>query len=1095
MSELTVILLGTTEIEIDKRPLRKFRATKVQALLIYLLVQAEQVHQRESLMALLWPDDSLKSAQGSLRQTLHRLRQNIPDLNSANGDGPAPLIITDRQTIQLNPDVVYSLDVTTFKTLFNSTQTHSHDSLLSCPECEAKLKQIVSLYRGDFLTDFYLPDSAPFEEWAMGKREALRRQILDVLETLGEIAFHRNDYLDAQQIARQHLEIDNLDERAYRLLMKSLAHHGQRHEALAVYENCAQLLADELGMQPASQTTTLYEIIKKDDLFKPVTATEGVRGYDLQEQIGAGSFGMVHKALQKGIGREVAVKIIHPHYANQAEFIRRFEQEAQVVAMLEHPYIVPLYDYWREPDGAYLVMRLMRGGNLSDAIKKNRWTLPSTLPLIQQIATALNAAHQHGIIHRDVKPANILLDDEKNGYLSDFGIAKDLHQNEQLTQEQALLGSPSYISPEQILNEPVTDKTDQYSLGLVLYELLTGQPPYQENSLLDLMQKQVADPLPRLADQSLEIPSTVDAVIQRATAKRPSDRFPDILTFAQALQDACEPQSIEIRSVKPITVSPPIGEVENPYKGLRPFQEADAEMFYGRESLVNTLITELETSRFLAVLGPSGSGKSSVVKAGLLPALRRGALPDSENWFIAQMIPGTHPLEELESALMHLAVNPPPSLIEPLQKDKRGLVRVLKRILPQYLDTENPSQLLLFIDQFEELFTMVANDGDRQQFLDILLTAIAEPYGRLRVVITLRADFYDRPLQQPILGNYLREHTQIVLPLTATELEASITTPAAKMGVTFQPGLVAAIIADVNEQPGALPLLQYALTELFEHREGTVLTHTAYQEMGGILGALGKRAETIYANLSLTGKETAQQLFLRLVTLGEGSEDTRRRVRRAELQAVEKGEYQENLMESVIDEYGRHRLLTFDHDPITRGPTVEVAHEALLREWPRLRQWLDTSRDDVRQQRLLSISAAEWDESERDAGFLLRGSKLSAIDAWTESTALALTNLERNYINASLTARVEREQAEETRRQRELETAQKLAETERQRANEQEEATAVQSRAATKLRRRAYYLVGLLILVLLAMGATGLFAIEKRSTSPSVSDTRKYCRG
>ena len=176
MADLSVTLFGTTEIEIDKRPLRKFRATKVQALLIYLLVQGKQIHQREALMALLWPDAPLKSAQGSLRQTIHRLRQDIPESASNNGQGRAPLILTDRQTVQINPDATYTLDVIIFKELLISVQTHPHESVTDCVECHARLKQAITLYQGDFLADFYIPESNPFEEgqWSNGKPYAAK---------------------------------------------------------------------------------------------------------------------------------------------------------------------------------------------------------------------------------------------------------------------------------------------------------------------------------------------------------------------------------------------------------------------------------------------------------------------------------------------------------------------------------------------------------------------------------------------------------------------------------------------------------------------------------------------------------------------------------------------------------------------------------------------------------------------------------------------------------------------------------------------------------------------------------------------------------
>jgi hypothetical protein len=276
------------------------------------------------------------------------------------------------------------------------------------------------------------------------------------------------------------------------------------------------------------------------------------------------------------------------------------------------------------------------------------------------------------------------------------------------------------------------------------------------------------------------------------------------------------------------------------------------------------------------VVGPSGSGKSSVVKAGLIPALRSGAIPGSQKWFVAEMVPGTRPLEELEMALWPIAVDPPPSLVEPMQRDVRGMLRTLRRVLPDEDVPDGNAQMLLFIDQFEELFTLVEDEERRAFFLDSLLAAMAAPRSPLHVVVTLRADFYDRPLQIQSLGQLLKENTEIVLPLAPEELTWAVREPARRVGVGLEEGLAEAVVADVADQPGGLPLLQYALTELFERRLANWMTLESYQEIGGVQGALGRRAEGLYADFDQAGQEATRHLFLRLVTLGEGVEDTRR---------------------------------------------------------------------------------------------------------------------------------------------------------------------------------------------------------------------------
>jgi hypothetical protein len=266
------------------------------------------------------------------------------------------------------------------------------------------------------------------------------------------------------------------------------------------------------------------------------------------------------------------------------------------------------------------------------------------------------------------------------------------------------------------------------------------------------------------------------------------------------------------------------------------------------------------------------------------------------------------------------------------------------------------------IDQFEEVFTLLEDEASRMHFLELLFMAVTEPRGRVRVIITLRADFYDRPLHYPQFGELVRNRLETIMPLSAEELENAIARPAERVGVVFELGLVSAIIADVNYQPGALPLLQYALTELFEQRQGRLLTRDAYQSIGGTVGALAKTAEAVYLQMSATEQALSRQLFLRLVNLGEGTEDTRRRTERSELQAITADS---DMIDDIIDTFASYRLLSLDTNPATRHPTVEVAHEALLREWEGLRVWLNESRDEIKIQRQLMAMAEEWQKSGR----------------------------------------------------------------------------------------------------------------------------------
>lgn len=791
-----------------------------------------------------------------------------------------------------------------------------------------------------------------------------------------------------------------------------------------------RLARSDLPQTPLPTPTPIPEEIGQEDL-----RGRSVLGYDLGERIGTGGFGVVYRAVQRSVEREVAVKIILPEYANQPPFIRRFEYEAQTVAQLEHPYIVPLYDYWREPDAAYLIMRFLRGGSLETRLRQGPISLQDAQKYLHQVCQGLHLAHRQGLVHRDIKPANILLDEDHNAYLSDFGIAKYLeirmHENEK--DAGAFAGSPVYASPEELRSEPVRPETDIYSLGILLYEMLAGEKPFPGPTPALYAQQHLREPLPSIAAKNPTLPPVADAILLKATAKDARERYPGVPAFLEALQAVwitVDGLAVAVdrsaATLSPLSVQE-FAELENPYKGLRAFSEADSENFFGRDNLVHDMLGRVGQSangrqnltRFLAVVGPSGSGKSSVVKAGLIPALRQGGVPGSADWFVVDVIPGARPMAELASALMRVAVQPPHDMTEQLRSDERGLLRVVNKILP----ADESTELLLVIDQFEEIFTLVEDEAVRAHFLDSLVTAILDEDSRLRIVVTMRADFLDRPLQYVDFAELIRQRTEFVPPLNADELEEAITQPLLRLGMALEPGLLARIIHDVGDEPGKLPLLQYALTELFEQRNGALLTREAYEVSGGVLGALGSRAADIYARLNPTAQAATRQLFIRLITLGQGREVTRRRVLRSELLGLSSNGNPSSAIQTAIAEFGRFRLLTFDHDPETREPTVEVAHEALLREWDLLGAWLEGSRADIRTQRQLTRAADEWQESGRDSSFLIPGgARLQQFIRWRNGTDLALTQVEEDYLQASILADAERKerQARQARTRRNL---------------------------------------------------------------------------
>lgn len=957
---------------------------KQRLVLALLVLDANRVVSADRLIDQLWRDDPPEAARGTLQAYISRLRKALGP-GRIEARAPGYVLHAERDEV----------DAERFERLV----AEGRGRLESDPQAARSILDVaLDLWHGPALDD-------------LGSEQAVRAQVARLEELrLAAIGLRIEARLALGHHAELVAELERLvSEHPMRepfsaALMLALYRSERQSEALAAFERIRQLVGDALGTDPSPALRRLHEQILKQD---PDLVPKGrrLRGYQLLERIGEGANGVVYRGVQPTVRRDVAIKVIHRAIANEPEFIRRFEQEAQLVARLEHPHIAPLYDYWREPEGAYLVTRRFRDGSLRERLDTTGpLKADDATALVDQICSALAFAHRQGVVHGDVRPTNILYDDEGNCYLADFGIAIDLAVVGTLSRRYGALAY--YLAPEEIRSEPVTAATDVYGLGLTLYEALAGRHAFADSPSSEIVERQLTAPTPPIASARPDLSTRVGAVISRATEKDPAARYPDVVTFAAAFREAVAGDSMRG------TASPAID--RNPYKGLRAFDEADAADFFGREQLTAQLVRRMSETgrahRLLALVGPSGSGKSSAVRAGLLPAIRRGAVPGSAQWFVVEMHPGAEPFRELESALLRIAPRHVPSLAEELEWTEHGVMRAATRILPA-----DDSELLLIIDQFEELFTLVPDEERRNAFMQALADAVADPTSRVRVVITLRADFYDRPLLHPAFGELIAGRTHAVTPMRSEELERAIVGPAESTGASFEPGLIAAIMSDVANEPGSLPLLQYALTELFEQRVQSTLKLEVHRGMGGISGALSRKAEDLYGRLDPPAKEAARQVYIRLVSLGDvGSNDSRRRLLRSELAALD---VEQQGIERVIEVFGAHRFLIFDRDPSTRSQTVEVAHEALLTSWGRLNDWINSGREDLRIYRRFAASASDWHASGRDPSFLLRGSRLEQLEGWAKTSHIATSALEREYLDASLRTR-DNERADERMRQK-----------------------------------------------------------------------------
>jgi hypothetical protein len=455
-------------------------------------------------------------------------------------------------------------------------------------------------------------------------------------------------------------------------------------------------------------------------------------------------------------------------------------------------------------------------------------------------------------------------------------------------------------------------------------------------------------------------------------------------------------------------------EPRNPYKGLHAFTREDRADFFGRHTLVQELLarlreqissppasSEASVARFMAIVGPSGSGKSSVVMAGLLPALQEGALPGSEQWiYLNPLVPDKDPL----SALAHLLAPYFP------EKDRQAIREVLMREggfglhqLGLNLMSQPETRVVVTIDQFEELFSSDIAEPERRHFIEVLVTATTEPRGPVLVLLTLRADFYDRPFAYPALGRLIQQQQCAVLPMSLDELCEVIERPALLPDVrlTFDEDLVGDLLFDMRGQPGALPLLSFALEQLFHHRRDHRLTRYAYQEIGGVRGALSQHAEATYAALpSEAHRRRARTLFLRLVQPGgRGQNPLLRRADASEF--VLEGTEQTQMLRQVIDAFTTARLLTSAR--VMGTSALEISHEALLREWPRLALWVREAREDMQLQQAISHDVREWERRGKPKDRLYRGSQLKESLAWQERNTAS--GAEAAFLRASATRR------------------------------------------------------------------------------------------
>ncbi|MBE0670040.1 MAG: hypothetical protein IH588_05585, partial [Anaerolineales bacterium] len=444
-----------------------------------------------------------------------------------------------------------------------------------------------------------------------------------------------------------------------------------------------------------------------------------------------------------------------------------------------------------------------------------------------------------------------------------------------------------------------------------------------------------------------------------------------------------------------------------PYKGLDVFEEEDAELFFGREKLVDDLVNRVKNSRTVFVTGPSGSGKSSLVHAGLIHALKQGAIKGSERWLYATIKPGRDPIGELGRVVSSLAssTNPEDEIRDKAMKDATTFARWCEIVLKEGRD----KRLVLFIDQFEEVFTQISKEQERVAFLNLLTHAATIENGRVIILFSMRSDFVSNCATYPQLNALLNQQFVQIGAMQAEELVSAIAQPALRVGLRIDPDLIAQIINEMKGEPGALPLMQFALKDLFDSQQeksGVIaLTLNDYLQRGGIHKALERHADDSFSKLSKNEQELARSIFSGLIEIGRGTQDTKRTALFDEL--VPANTNVEDV-ETIVQKLADARLITTDEQ--AGKDTVTISHEKLIDAWPWLKRLVNENRDVIALQNEISADAKEWEDRKRDTSYLYTGGRLASVREQFEKQKIALGHLAQEFVRAGR-ARQRRTQA------------------------------------------------------------------------------------
>ena len=730
-----------------------------------------------------------------------------------------------------------------------------------------------------------------------------------------------------------------------------------------------------------------------------------INHYELIREIGRGGMGVVYAARDVKLGRRVAMKfLLHA----SREVADRFLVEARATAQCSHDHIVIIHEVDEVEGTPFMVLEYLDGKSLRDLMGEpdsgRRLPAARVVELILPVARALARAHELGVVHRDLKPENVFVTDAGQVKVLDFGIAKALGSDDarrnpappaelagdslRLTRDGQMIGTLPYMSPEQIGVDEIDHRSDLWAIGVMMFEMLAGRHPVTPMTSEAVIENLLDPaPMPPVTAVAPDTPEALADAVARCLQKAKHARL-SAQELSEWLEDLLPGRRRRGRSLV---------QDENPYPGLTAFQEADADRFFGRDRDIARMTARIRELPLTAIVGPSGVGKSSFIRAGVGPALKASG----ESWDILTVRPGRNPMAVLAGIVQRLGTRSSPAfepellevqaLLERLYREPGYLGAVLRRRAGSH------GNILLFVDQFEELYTLVPAVRERQAFTAALAGVADDPAAPLRVVVSMRSDFLDRVSEDARFLEELSRGLVFLAPPDREGLRAALVQPVEMIGYRYETSaMVGEMLDALAGTPGALPLLQFAAAKLWDARDRATkqLTVASYHAIGGISGALAAHADEVVAEMNAEAQRLTQRVFRQLVT----PERTRAIVELADLHALS-GDRDEIMR--VIDQLVAARLLVVQTRGGDQGGTVELVHESLIDRWPALRRWLDEDQEDAAFVAQVTAAAKQWDAKGRPAGLLWRGDALEEARRWYLHRPRALPARDRAFLESA----------------------------------------------------------------------------------------------